>query len=306
MKPFKVLIAYDGSDCSKKALQDLAQAGLPESVEAVVLTIADTWLPSDQPVKPATPNWLTQAIDESEERRKTWLDDAKVLAWNAAEVLRVRFPHWMIRSVGKADSPAWGIVKYADDWQPDLIVMGCHGHSALGRFFLGSVSQKVLTHAHSSVRIVHAETPVRRPLRLLVAFDGSAGAWKAVYQIADRTWPKGTQIRLVSVIDEKIAAGFAVALALKRQSHGRTARKRFWMKDVVKPALHHLSKTGLTVFSVISEGDPAHDLIKEAKRWHAHNVFIGARGLIAIERFLLGSVSTKVAANAPCSVEIVR
>ena len=47
-------------------------------------------------------------------------------------------------------------------------------------------------------------------------------------------------------------------------------------------------------------------IIREAERWSADCIFVGAKGQSAIERFLLGSVSASVAARAPCSVEVVR
>jgi len=67
-----------------------------------------------------------------------------------------------------------------------------------------------------------------------------------------------------------------------------------------------LRTRGLTVSSVIKEGDPKHVLLDEAERWGADCIFVGARGLSRVERFLLGSVSAAVAARAHCSVEIVR
>ena len=41
----KILIAYDGSDCAKAALEDLKSAGLPTKAEALVLSIADVFVP---------------------------------------------------------------------------------------------------------------------------------------------------------------------------------------------------------------------------------------------------------------------
>jgi long-subunit acyl-CoA synthetase (AMP-forming) len=41
----KALIAYDGSTCADAALDDLMRAGLPGEVEAMVVTVAELWLP---------------------------------------------------------------------------------------------------------------------------------------------------------------------------------------------------------------------------------------------------------------------
>jgi nucleotide-binding universal stress UspA family protein len=51
------------------------------------------------------------------------------------------------------------ILDEADSWNPDLIVVGSHGTSGLGRFLLGSVSQAVALHAPCSVEIVRAPLP---------------------------------------------------------------------------------------------------------------------------------------------------
>ena len=46
---FKILIAYDGSHCAEAALDDLKNAGLlTENVEALILSVAEVWLPPDE------------------------------------------------------------------------------------------------------------------------------------------------------------------------------------------------------------------------------------------------------------------
>ena len=51
----KVLIAYDGSSYADAALDDLSYAGLPQEVEARILSVADVFLPppSSSPGFPA-------------------------------------------------------------------------------------------------------------------------------------------------------------------------------------------------------------------------------------------------------------
>lgn len=71
-------------------------------------------------------------------------------------------------------------------------------------------------------------------------------------------------------------------------------------------AASKLRATGLAVSTWVREGNPKQVLVNEAKRWKADCIFVGARGLRGIKRFLLGSVSMAVTARAPCSVEVVR
>jgi nucleotide-binding universal stress UspA family protein len=62
----------------------------------------------------------------------------------------------------------------------------------------------------------------------------------------------------------------------------------------------------LVASPLIKEGDPKQLLCDEAERWGADCIFVGAKNLSRIDRFLLGSVSAAVAARAHCSVEVVR
>jgi len=53
--------------------------------------------------------------------------------------------------------PAEEIVKAAQSWPADLIVIGSHGRGGLGRVFLGSVAEAVMHHAPCPVLVVRAK-----------------------------------------------------------------------------------------------------------------------------------------------------
>jgi nucleotide-binding universal stress UspA family protein len=53
-------------------------------------------------------------------------------------------------------------------------------------------------------------------------------------------------------------------------------------------------------------GRPADEIIAVAKQKQADLIVMGAKGLGAVGRFILGSVSTRVAQQSPCSVLVVR
>jgi nucleotide-binding universal stress UspA family protein len=61
---------------------------------------------------------------------------------------------WKVRTAHVAGHPAEAIVNLADAEKPDLIVMGTHGHSALGNMVLGSVASGVLARCRVPVLLV--------------------------------------------------------------------------------------------------------------------------------------------------------
>lgn len=291
----KILIGYDGSDCSERMIGDLQHAGLPAQAEAIVMSVAEHWL-----VPPSSfggvDMHLTEAPDEA--------SDTITRAQQAQAIISFHFPHWDIKTEAIWGMPASKLIEKADDWQPDLLVVGSHGHSALGRFFLGSVSQKVVHEAHCSVRVARGTAKeVGAPVKILIALDGSKGAMAAVDAVVARHWPVGSQARLINatwtippITSTRMAAPIAEWIA------NENAR----IKQALEGAIVKLIGVGLDTSAVIEEEAPKDLICKEAEKWGADCIFLGARGMGAVERLMIGSISSGVAARAHCSVEIVR
>jgi nucleotide-binding universal stress UspA family protein len=169
----KILIAYDGSDCANAALADLPRAGLPRVAEALMLSVAEVFLPPSSSPAPALPAEVPLAVQRARAQATHAVDEAGALAQHARTQLLRSFPAWEVQAEACADSPAWAVVKKADTWPSDLIVVGSHGRSAMARFVLGSVSQKILTEARCAVRVgrSHRQTSAA-PVRLLIGVDG--------------------------------------------------------------------------------------------------------------------------------------
>ena len=299
----KILIAYDGSDCARDAIEGLRLAGLPDEAEAVVISVADVWLPppsSYEVVESAFEKQLRARPEETGERARLAVEKARDLANDATNLVLTGFPAWEVRAEACAGSPAWEIIQKADEWEPDLIVVGSHGRTALGRFFLGSVSQRVVTEARSSVRVARRSTKeTSGPVRIVIGVDGSAGSEAAVHAVAGRRWPAGSEARVVAALD--------LMMVPPLESFERfNEDERAWADEVVKASAEKLRAAKLAVSSTTKSADPKHLIVEEAESWEADSIFVGARGLRRIERFLIGSVSAAVAARAHCSVEIVR
>jgi nucleotide-binding universal stress UspA family protein len=286
----KILVGYDGSGCANAALDDLRRAGVPDDAQIVVLSVVENWLPPPSSLE------IIEHIDRDQEYQS--------LAQHGAMQLIAMQPSWDVKSELGVGSPATVIIESADQCRADLIVVGSHGRTALGRFFFGSVSQKVLHEAHHSVRVARGR--VEEPdtsIRLIIGVDGSKGAELAVESVAARNWPAGSEARIINArwpfpqLSHKHGVGPLIEWVTEVNAR---------VGEMVDKAITRLRAAGLNTTAIIKEDDPKRLLVNEAEKWGADCIFLGARGAGRIERFLIGSVSSAVAARAHCSVEIVR
>jgi nucleotide-binding universal stress UspA family protein len=286
----KILVAYDGSECADAALDDLRRAGLPADAQIKVLSVVENWLPPPSALE------IVEHIDRDQEYL--------ALARRGGIRLVSMEPGWDVKSESGAGSPATVIIEKADEWGADLIVVGSHGRTALGQFFFGSVSQKVLHEAGRSVRVARGriEEP-DTPVRLIIGVDGSKGAEAAGEAVAARKWPAGSEARIVN-------ATWAAPQITYHRPVGPIiewiAEEKARVEKMIDEAAAKLRAAALRTDVVVKEEDPKRLLIAEAESWGADCIFVGARGMGRIDRFLLGSVSSAVAARAHCSVEVVR
>ncbi len=307
----KLLIAYDGSSCADAALDDLNRAGLPHAAEVLVLSVADVLLPPDGGTSELPdPDWLVAAINKARARSAKAVEEAHATALRASERIQAEHPGWEVRAEAYGDSPAWVVIDKAREWKADLILVGAHGHSGRGCLVLGSVSQRVVADAFCSVRVARSQTGTKdSPARLIVGIDGSLDSDMALREVAAREWPVGSTIRLITAIEPLMSVSFAFS-SLDPATAGWITKKdidaRALANRMNQAAAEKLRDTGCAVSSLVREGNPKSILIREAKRWKADCIFVGARGLRGMDRFFLGSVSIAVTARAHCSVEVVR
>jgi nucleotide-binding universal stress UspA family protein len=304
----KVLLAYDGSAGAVGALADLMRnrSGLPEPVEVLVLCVADVWT-AERLGEVQTYAWggmpFTPAqLRSLETAEQAALVAARKTAAQACARLKAACPAWDVRGESAASAPVWGIVQRAGEWGADLIVMGTHGRSAIGRAVLGSVSQGVVREASCGVRVVRGRAGARgAPASLIIGYDGSPDATAAVEEVAARSWLPGSAVRVVTAVDG--GASTPISLCLR---DGREGGVPAWTRHMMEAPVRRLRKAGLSVTPVVRRGDPRRVLAAESRRWKADTLFVGASGLRGFKRFLLGSVSSELANRAGCPVEIVR
>jgi nucleotide-binding universal stress UspA family protein len=131
----KILVAYDGSEASGRALTRVAQfaAGGDVTVISVV------------PLQPSGPRSAGPVAGGDVE------EHGRELAEAVAKLKELGIEAKTIEAVGHV---AESIVDEAERGGFELIVVGSRGHHGVARFLLGSTSSRVVSHAHCDVLVV--------------------------------------------------------------------------------------------------------------------------------------------------------
>lgn len=288
----KILIAYDGSESASIAIEDFSFAGLPAGGEAVVLyAVEDGAMPYRSSEDPQIIDTIATHI----------LQEGVLLA---SRVL----PGYSVTSEYRVeDDPSEAILTKAEEWRPDLIVLGARSQSSVERVLFGSITQQVLTHTRTSVRIGRfAETFDTSPC-VLVAIDGSLSAIQALKHIADRQWRTGTKFRLVTVLTfSRLMASSTLSMTIQELLESQMQQRSAWILARHQIDLDRLHSQGFEVTCATIVGNPKHKILEEAASWGADSIVMGSLLLSTMERLLIGSVSLSVASRAHCSVEVIR
>ena len=283
-------------------------------MEALVVSVGEVWLPPpDEAAEDPAPSTFPPGLKEARQRAAQVMDEAEQLAQRGSKRVQQLFSNWQVSHEVRNGSPGFELLNCGRERSSDLIVVGSYGHTALGRFVLGSVSQKVLTEASVSVHVGRSNPGTGKSgERILIGVDGSPAALNAVRAVAKRNWTEGSEIRIV--VADDVLRGNPIWLLVppvrdfvnEIRAEERTQAEQFAL-TAAKELREGLGSRELTVSSVVHTGDPKQVLVKHAEEFGADCIFTGATGFSSrLERVILGSVSAAVAARAHCSVEVVR
>ena len=203
-------------------------------------------------------------------------------------------------TLSETGSPANVIMREAEDY--DIAVIGAKGRDGGSMGGLGPVASRLVEHASGCV-LVGREPPSDKGMRILVPVDGSDGANGAVDALSSFFDLESADVTLLHVIEtlwlpqdsdeEPLAQQLSAELRREAEQLLSEARARVFE--------HHPGVTTL-----VRDGTPANEILSEADQGDYDLVVVGAGGATDMKHSILGSVSTKVAWNAPCSVLVVR
>jgi nucleotide-binding universal stress UspA family protein len=136
--------------------------------------------------------------------------------------------------------------------------------------------------------------------RILIATDGSDGAWAAVEEGVELASETDASVTFVTVRNH-VSGLFGDPLYQRHLTH-QFAHAR----AALVPAEAEAERAEVAYESEILEGDPAECIVTAAQSWAADLVVVGSRGHGAVASALIGSVSRGVVTHSPAPVMVVR
>ena len=276
----RVLLTTDGSNEAKDALRAASRLLKREDRETDVLYVAPD-------------STRSELQDRLARRTKRVLQEAKRLL--AEEGITAS-------TLCRTGSPARVILHEAKNY--DITVLGAKGRDEHSHGGLGPVASRLVEHASGCV-LIGRTPPEDRQARIVVPLDGSDGSDQALDMLASCFDLESTDITLLHVLetpwlpedenDEPQEGADQMKLELRLEAEGLLSQAR----AKILP-LH----SGVT--TLVREGIPANEILSAADQGDYDLIVVGATDATDMKHQMLGSVASKVAWNAPCSVLLVR
>ena len=199
-------------------------------------------------------------------------------------------------------SVARGLYQLAEELSPAAIVLGSARHAGIDRVMLGSAAGSLLTGVPCALAVAplgYADSP-NRIEEIGVAVDGSGESWRALRAAASLARETGARLQIVTVAAPH---HYALGGALSPYSPEEFERLKEREDERVLAEAQDRLPDGMEAGSVLLHGNPAEALPEAARELDV--LLLGSRGYGPLKGAVLGSVSAKLVASAPCPVLVV-
>jgi nucleotide-binding universal stress UspA family protein len=296
--PMKVLMATDGSPSATAALEAASRFLRPEGCEIDLLCVAPPFPRSD----PHQTGRFREAYE-----RKILAETMEILE-QARSTLRSN--GFEARPVSDLGPPADIILRRASGY--DLTVIGAKGRDVRFNVGLGPAASRLVERSSVPV-LVGRELVSDRGFRVLAPVDGSMASLRALETAGGLFHFESAEITLMHVIEtpwihlgmeEEWLDEFETEEAGNQPGENFERELTRGAEAVFEKARASVGRTQ-GVQTVIERGTPGNEILSAAERGEHDLIILGATGVTDLKHRMLGSVSSKVAWNAPCSVLVV-
>lgn len=186
----------------------------------------------------------------------------------------------------------------------EMVAMMPGSHSRVQQYLIGSTASRVVGHAPGTVLILRQSAATLK--NVVIGIDGSDASLRAaksavqLFQLTERD----VQITLVNVVS---VTGIFKFISLVRFVAAVEDNLVMSGEAALTDAQNQLSEMGLkSIDFVLKNGEPADEILKVADSLNAQLIVIGAQGRSAVEKFLIGSVSSRISTYAKCSTAVIK
>lgn len=276
MENIKILVPLDFSELGSKALHSAEKFA---TLFNGSITPFHSYLPLNEvDGGPYMFGMSTTAMEDYDEIEDALEDRLAELAKEEVDPSLVTEP---LISIG---NPAQSIVEEAKDF--DMIVMTTHGRTGFSRFFLGSVSEKVLRMSHIPVLIVNEERELSNLERIMVTTDFSDHSKEAFPVAKEIARVANAKLEVVNV------------LAYDPQYDDEPEDSKIQVREqrmsvLAKELLHDIDD--LVETKVIISSDTPHEAILNYNLDNPHDLIVMSTvGRTGIDYLMMGSTTANV------------
>jgi len=288
--PFrKILCAIDFSEGSRKAMVRAARLAKQHDCELVV---AHAWYlpPASVAGEFVYPSELVKGIiDDHERELASAVEDARKLTPRVSMKMLDGEPWVKIVEVAEADPDI------------DLVILGTHGRTGLGRVFLGSVAEMVVRHAPCSALVIPNEAEASAFARILCPIDFSESSRRALDLALELEPTSARTVTLLHVVEPPRVYAAEGAIDVHPGLGGESQKLlETWGATAI-------AKRPAKLAAVVRIGRPATQILAmlgEDKSFEL--VAVGSHGRTGLQRMLLGSVAERVVRHAGRPVLVAR
>jgi len=206
-----------------------------------------------------------------------------------------------IQTTIRTGNPAEEICAYRDDHYIDLIAMGTHGRTGVGRYLAGSVTESVVRQADVPVFTVRATEQSRETDTyddILVPTDGSTAATAAVEPACEIAAQFDSRLHALNVVNlGDVATGSEYTLPTDLidtlEAQGEKVTERIAARA---------RESGVETVTQVVDGFPAADILDYAEENDIDLIVMGTAGRTGLNRFIMGSTTERLIRHADMPV----
>jgi len=287
----KVLMATDRSKNAARALTTACRILSPQDREIDLLCVVPAVGPKHQ------------AHRAKLCRRAKRIVEAARVALNADGI--------SAKPIVEAGSPARVLIAASLDY--DVTVVGAKSHKNRSPVDLGPVTSRVAEHSNGTV-LVARELHSDAGIKILAPVDGSEGSLLALEKLAAMVDLSSADVTLVHVVEtpwlhtgaDQEWLGYEEEKEEEIDPQAQFEREFESEGDEILENARARLPVRTAVTTLIYRGIPAEEIRGEAETGDYDLVVMSASGVVDLKHQILGSVSSKIAWSAPCSVLLVR